>query len=182
MIGIAAGHSATGQIAGVRCRGMTAAIFGLLGVVVGGLINIIGGVIAEWRRERNEMRAAARLLADELRGIRGRLTMAASADDYTLRKLDTPEWDRHRDILARWWDRKLWATVSAAYTMANSAAGSEGVMRNTERALAGHAAELAAAAIELLDQRDSRRHARALREDDDRLFEGIAAAGRRQPE
>ena len=99
---------------------MTAAIFGLLGVIVGGVLN---GVVT-WRierfRKRQEARAAARLANVELGDAR------SGFDAYAFRPgpetmvrlvslLADDAWRDHRGVLARVLDPPEWLAVSAAY-------------------------------------------------------------------
>src|SRR4051794_19637606 len=48
----------------VRSRVVTAAIFGLLGVIVGGGVNAVVSVVLEGRRAATSRRASARLVAE----------------------------------------------------------------------------------------------------------------------
>jgi hypothetical protein len=99
---------------------MTAAIFGLLGVIVGGVLN---GVVT-WRierfRERQDAKAAARLAHVELGNAR------SGFDAYAFRPgpdtmaqlqefLTDDVWREHRPLLARVLDPPEWLAVSAAY-------------------------------------------------------------------
>jgi hypothetical protein len=108
---------------------MTAAIFGLLGVIVGGVLN---GVVT-WRieraRERGDARAAARLVIEELGVARGGFIVYAfrrgrelefeqphsRAFDELVSQLHDDAWREHRAILARALDAPGWFAVSTAY-------------------------------------------------------------------
>ncbi len=98
---------------------MTAAIFGLLGVIVGGVLN---GVVAYWLERRREVREAivgARLVRHELDLIRGdfehflRENRGSAMPRVPIRH---PAWDAHREILARVLPAPDWEMVSAGYT------------------------------------------------------------------
>jgi hypothetical protein len=99
---------------------VTAAIFGLLGVIVGG---VLSGLVT-WRierlRERQEARAAARLAHVELGDAR------SGFDAYAFRPgpdtmvqlvslLVDNVWHEQRGVLARVLDPAEWLAVSAAY-------------------------------------------------------------------
>jgi hypothetical protein len=157
---------------------VTAGMFALAGVIVGGLLS--GGIaaFAGYWRKRTELRAAARLLAGELRGIRGVLKMVAATSDYVPRGYAAPEWDRWREHLARSGNRRLWTSVSAAYSTSENAlagSGSTSQLGHSERAIAFLADELVANAVHRLDRRDGWLQARVRRREDDRIFEAIAS-------
>src|SRR3954452_16230932 len=97
---------------------MTAAIFGLLGVFVGGVVN---GVIA-WRLERlRELRnalAAARLVHFELVA---NLEMLAYANNLgprfypMLKAIEWSRWTEETALLARELDDNEWLAINKAY-------------------------------------------------------------------
>jgi hypothetical protein len=105
------------------------AIFGLVGVGVGGLVT--GGVqlILDWRREQRDLRRTKRLVGAELR--EGAYLYAAlshlkewpeagSAADYIL---STAEWNEHRSYLALALDDELWDALADTYTLIRSDRG-----------------------------------------------------------
>jgi hypothetical protein len=102
---------------------ITAAIFGLLGVVVGAVIN--GGIsaLSQRRTERSELRSAARLVRSELVGFRavalegGRRT---AEELPQLRNAAPVLWQANRAILSRALDSDDWETVSPAYAHVNA--------------------------------------------------------------
>jgi hypothetical protein len=103
---------------------MTAAIFGLLGVIVGGLVNGGVGFWARTHNLRNERRVSARLVYEELHAISTALSVGG---DHRVALEDmpilTPEWVEHRMTLARSLNHREWAEVSGAYaavTLLNS--------------------------------------------------------------
>jgi hypothetical protein len=84
---------------------VTAAIFGLIGVVVGGLVT--GGVdfLLDWRREGAEQKQAKRLVGDEVESIvtgldhiveRGRLPGRLSTEEARMQFLPVSEWSQHK--------------------------------------------------------------------------------------
>lgn len=102
---------------------MTAAVFGLVGVLVGGLIT--AGI--EWWSARREqardaeersraLRAACRLVAMELDGIKTAVVWAERADRWWLEKqLPTQLWIEGRALLARELSPDEWRAVDVAY-------------------------------------------------------------------
>jgi hypothetical protein len=102
---------------------VTAAIFGLLGVIVGGLVT--GGVsyVLEARRERKELRRARRLVWAEIDVIRIQLRLLAETGRVPLEGVrDTPdrflpslEWSQHKSILAAELSDEAWVDVSSLY-------------------------------------------------------------------
>jgi hypothetical protein len=87
---------------------VVAAIFGLIGVVVGGLIT--GGVdlFLEHRRESRAVATARRLVIDELHNVWSHLDMLKTvgttpqrlSEETSARFLPTGDWDRYREVLA----------------------------------------------------------------------------------
>lgn len=103
---------------------MTAAVFGLIGVIVGACIN---GGVAFWARSkalRAERRVSARLVYEELDGLE--TTLSVSADARILLEdlpLPTPEWLAHKTTLAAGLNQTEWVCLSGAYasiTLVNS--------------------------------------------------------------
>jgi hypothetical protein len=92
-----------------------AAIFGLVGVVVGGLITF--GI--EWRRERrNDGRAklrATRLVAAEMRHGRAAIGYGRLHDRWWPEPIDFEEWRRQADTLTAVLSRADWEAVRQAY-------------------------------------------------------------------
>jgi hypothetical protein len=103
---------------------VTAAIFGLLGVIVGGLVT--GGVnyIMERRRERAELRQAKRLVADELLTVATQYSIMVE-DRETPKKwspswanlLPSTSWEQHKATLARGLSDKDWADLPGFYSI-----------------------------------------------------------------
>jgi hypothetical protein len=96
---------------------VTAAIFGLIGVIIGALIT--GGVsyALQVRLERRELRAVARLMLQELGGSADLIRFALDRDDRQLLD-DEPiedEWKRHHLLLARHLPDDDWDAVALGY-------------------------------------------------------------------
>lgn len=96
---------------------MTAAIFGLLGVVVGGLVT--GGVdyVMARRREKAELRQSTRLVADELHSLwlvvdlileRGQLPPERLPGEDAELLFSTGSWHAHKAVLARALRQEQW--------------------------------------------------------------------------
>lgn len=99
---------------------MTAAIFGLFGVIVGGVLNTAAGLWQERRRERREARPTARLVMTELSEIQAVLTADARRHpEYRMGSMPPPTaWPDGRATLAAVLDGETWTAVSGAYMMA----------------------------------------------------------------
>lgn len=74
---------------------MTAAIFGLIGVVIGGLITAAIEGFYRWRDGKHRLRKAARLLREELNWI-------GTAVDDIKEHGDPSKWDDPSQVLALW--------------------------------------------------------------------------------
>jgi hypothetical protein len=107
---------------------MTAAIFGLIGVVVGGLLN---GAVTAWQARRTDASAArvgARLVDLELRqaalalAVLERAELTAS-ETKSSRKFSTTAWDKYQEVLARTLSDKDWQTIAAAYEIVTGSPG-----------------------------------------------------------
>src|SRR6266540_237945 len=97
---------------------MTAAIFALLGVVVGGVLNGAVSYTLEARREGKAVRAAARLLHADLSAARTSLALAAVNRDWgPLRIAPGPlsSWERHHELLAARFPNEGWFDVVLAF-------------------------------------------------------------------
>ena len=107
---------------------VTAAIFGLIGVVVGGLLN---GAVTAWQARRTDAFAArvgARLVDLELR--QAALALAVLEDEKPIAsgeggspKFSTAAWDKYQEVLARTLADEDWLTVSAAYEVVTGSPG-----------------------------------------------------------
>jgi hypothetical protein len=97
---------------------MTAAVFGLLGVVVGAVINGALSMIAQRRTERADLRSAARLVRTELVGFRALALEGTrrTADELPQLRGATPVlWHSNRALLSRGLVVKDWEAVALAY-------------------------------------------------------------------
>jgi hypothetical protein len=100
---------------------MTAGIFGLAGVLIGGLIT--WGI--EWWREHQrlsgQVRMAARLMSDELRRASALLSLLEDSpgDEQIPRVLapfeGLPAWTQYGPVIAREASHEAWAAVHLAY-------------------------------------------------------------------
>ena len=99
---------------------MTAAIFGLLGVVVGGVLNLAAGLWNERRRERRDVRPTARLVMTELSEIQAVLLADARREpEYQMGQVPPPAaWPEGRATLAAIVDGETWTALNSAYMMA----------------------------------------------------------------
>ena len=92
----------------------------LVGGFAGALVT--GGLSAwhEHRRDRRLLRAAARLVAGELRTIESRLHVTAASGTWhelRRRRLAHEEWDEYRKSFAAQLPRDWWAELEAAYRL-----------------------------------------------------------------
>jgi hypothetical protein len=97
---------------------MTAAIFGLLGVVVGAVINGTISSLSQRRTERSDLRSAARLVRSELVGFRALAVEGSrrTADELPqLRDAAPVLWQGNRAVLSRALDSDDWEAVARAY-------------------------------------------------------------------
>jgi hypothetical protein len=97
---------------------MTAAIFGLLGVIVGGVINGVVTAVLQRRSERSDQRSAARLVRSELVGFHSLALEAARRPPEHLPQLRNAApvlWQSNRTVLARALTDEHWALVARAY-------------------------------------------------------------------
>jgi hypothetical protein len=97
---------------------MTAAIFGLLGVIVGGVLNALMAAWLEARRARAEVRSACRLLHTEF--LRAKVVLSdlstGAVRDEELRPADwghkPADWGQFRGILATTLRPDEWSPVA----------------------------------------------------------------------
>jgi hypothetical protein len=121
---------------------VTQAIFGLVGVLVGGFIAAGGSYVMARRTEKLKARASARLLENDLRAVRLQLQPSWSLRSETLlAKMDPSRatalrgrraerlqsrlertlesWQEHRPLLAETLESKDWYRVADAYDWLN---------------------------------------------------------------
>jgi hypothetical protein len=97
---------------------LTAAIFGLVGVVVGALVN---GAVAAWRQRvsaRSKLLTAARLVQEELVRYRSLALAASRRPPEELPQLQHCEpvvWQSNRAVLAWALDDDVWRVIARAY-------------------------------------------------------------------
>lgn len=95
---------------------MTAAIFGLVGVLIGGALNIVNAYLAERRAQKREGRTAARLLLPELIEASRMLMTAKQTNRFPGTDFPRLQWTKHEATLARLLDSGTWDSVSQVYT------------------------------------------------------------------
>jgi hypothetical protein len=95
---------------------MTAALFGLLGVIVGGLLNWLIQTVLALRRDRADGVVAARLVLHELGLLTGDFELWLEGSRPPSVPLRSPAWRAHRAALARVLADPEWDMVSGAYT------------------------------------------------------------------
>jgi hypothetical protein len=97
---------------------VTGAIFGLIGVVVGGLLTAAVQAFQEWRSQRALSRAAARLLSAEL-SVQQYILEDRAAGERAERVSDempaVSDWPQYRAVMARVLDDEAWIAVAGAY-------------------------------------------------------------------
>jgi hypothetical protein len=107
---------------------MSAAIFGLIGVVIGALVT--GGVtfFLEWRRERAALRAGLRLVGEELKDmlleVQIMVDMRAWGPPEVRQglggRISHEQWDRHRDVFAAQLSPTDWVKIAGARDIGRS--------------------------------------------------------------
>lgn len=104
---------------------MTAAIFGLLGVIVGAFINVAATALLQRRTEQSDQRSAARLVASELANFFMLADAAATRPPEELPQLRESApivWRSNRTELARSLESDDWERVALAYARIDSLA------------------------------------------------------------
>ena len=106
-----------GPIHRPKIASMLPAVFGLIGVIVGGLLN---AAVTAWQARRDDVasgRVAARLVDLELREAAAILVLNQGAN--RLSQGDSPfsnaAWRKYRDVLARALSDRGWEAVATAY-------------------------------------------------------------------
>jgi hypothetical protein len=136
----------------------------LLAALVGGFAGalVTGGLSAwhEHQRDRRLLRAAARLVAGELRTIESRLHVTAASGTWRelrRRPLTHEEWSEHRNSFAAQLPRERWADLDAAYRLVfsvNAACARDlesGRLTEVDRELLESAAQATNSAAALLE-------------------------------
>lgn len=100
---------------------MTEAIFGLIGVIVGGLLNVGIAFLRTHHEQRQLARTAARLVLEELRENEAKMSVAeGQATWQPLLRLDETDWKSYRVDLANSLSDLEWSEVSHAFRWINS--------------------------------------------------------------
>ena len=97
---------------------MTGAIFGLVGVIIGGLLTGAVEALRERRSQRTLSRAAARLLSAELsvqQEILQRRAAETSAEAVSDEMPGVADWPEQRVVMAKTLDDDTWIAVAGAY-------------------------------------------------------------------
>jgi len=101
---------------------MDAAIFGIIGVIVGGLITSGTQLFFEWRRDKHAVSRAKRLVGGELLNASFiiRTTAAVKSKNWPFfpdpaSMFPTAAWQEHRALLAEVLDEDLWNELTMAY-------------------------------------------------------------------
>jgi hypothetical protein len=141
---------------------VTAAIFGLVGVVVGGVLNGLVNVLLQGRADRSTQRSAALLVRTELVRSSSLALAAAQRPPEELPQLQniTPVlWQSQRATLARGFSDDDWTVVARAYAHVDALASvlvftPEGTLepwraREAPRLLAGMVEDVQQAAVTL---------------------------------
>jgi hypothetical protein len=118
---------------------VTAAVFGVIGVIVGGVLNGLVSYALARRNERRAAKTAARLLLDEWRAA---LFLVEDVLRLGRWQPDQPiafeVWDRHRELLANQLQQEAWLRVANArlhvawINSANQAGGKLGAKTRDE--------------------------------------------------
>ncbi|MFF2146831.1 hypothetical protein [Kitasatospora sp. NPDC058190] len=130
---------------------MNAAWFGLIGVVVGGLISTVWGWLSVIRQELADALVGARLVDDDL----ARLEMGSDGGEAGHQPLPTAQtWAENRVALAKVLGFRQWNTVSAVYRRSDPSSAHTWSGRDQELSAAREAlAPLAAGKRHVLGQR-----------------------------
>jgi len=97
---------------------VTAAIFGLLGVIVGGVLHGLVSALLQRSAQRSDAEAGTRLVRSELVFFLAAAKRAASTslgDLPQLRLANTELWQSNRAVLAKSLDNAQWTQVALAY-------------------------------------------------------------------
>jgi hypothetical protein len=96
---------------------MVSAVFGLVGVLVGGALNLWVGLRLDRRRNDKELRTAARLLLPELEEIRRILCVPSRPTRWGgLRDFPSERWATHERHLAESLSDQQWSDLETVYT------------------------------------------------------------------
>ena len=125
----------------------------LLAALVGGFAGaLVTGGLSVWlehRRQLRGLRAAARLVAGELRAIESRLHVAVASGTWRelrVRSLTQGEWDQHRSAFAAQLPTERWSDLQTAYRMVGSISAAAHLHQESDRLTQVEREELATAA------------------------------------
>jgi hypothetical protein len=126
----------SGRAFAFRGRRLEPLLAALMGGFAGALVT--GGLSAwhEHRRNRRALRAAARLVAGELRTIESRLHAAVASRSWrelAARPLGHGEWDEHRGSFASQLSLERWVELDGAYRLVHSVNAAAGRRAESER-------------------------------------------------
>lgn len=98
---------------------MSTGVYALIGVIIGGLLNGIVAAVLGRARERQNARAAARLLRDDMLLRHTALMRAGRKSLASLAGVGVDDscWRQHRDCIARVLSEDEWRAVSGAYVV-----------------------------------------------------------------
>jgi hypothetical protein len=91
------------------------AIFGLIGVVIGGLLNGVVLYLMERTRDSRDTRTAARMLLPELRDARRTIKFALGSHHYPFSTIETARWQEWEPVLAPRMGGEEWASLYEIY-------------------------------------------------------------------
>ena len=94
---------------------MSVAVVGIAGVLLGALLNALGGYVLMRRREKREIRTAARLLLPELLENRSTLDTALVLERWECVSFDTERWQQYETVLAGSMGER-WTELTKTYT------------------------------------------------------------------
>lgn len=99
----------------VMSGAMFVALIGVLGVLLGALLNALGSYISARRAERRDLRTAARILLPELQQNVQNLSMTFRLEDWKHAELVTQRWAQHELTVVKALGGE-WAQLVAVYT------------------------------------------------------------------
>jgi hypothetical protein len=118
---------------------LTPAIFGLLGVVVGALLNWIVTTQRDRAASRRAERAVGRLMRSEMNVLKVQLHHARAESRFHAiggSRLSTRVWEDSKRLLAETLPSDAWNQVAIAYMLVNELQGAFGEYRASERLVA----------------------------------------------
>jgi hypothetical protein len=87
-------------------------LFAIGGVIVGSGLNLTSGIVLDRRRERRNLRSAARLIHSELKTIEVELRATLSLGRWgKLPEIETGQWVEHKQDLSVWLSNADWQSL-----------------------------------------------------------------------